>query len=156
MNNLLCGETTCRKSVYSENTRYIFKNIYVSRKKLKAIHSCVPLVFFPLYTKASSHASVVCLALSVLDNHSTRAFPLFEMSCSTVGVQFLSSVHKESDRWGVLKWAEFAFYLVRTSGVFSELWWLSRVSYYPWIFPKPSYHIINNSSSKEPLFFQYQ
>ena len=29
MNNLLCGESTCRKSVYSENTRYIFKNIYV-------------------------------------------------------------------------------------------------------------------------------
>lgn len=75
-------------------------------------------MFFPLDTKASSHASVVCLAFSVLDNHSTRASPLSEMSCSAVNVQVMSSVHKENNRWDVLKLAKFAFYLVRMSGVF--------------------------------------
>ena len=50
------------------------------KRKLKAVYPCVPLVFFPLYTKAGSHASVVCLALSVLDNHPTGALPLWDVT----------------------------------------------------------------------------
>lgn len=44
-------------------------------ENLRAVCPRVPLMFFPLYMKASSHASVACLAFSVLDNHPTGAFP---------------------------------------------------------------------------------